>query len=102
MGTKTTEDKMIQLRDYEVQEEEKTRVEKLNKYGIMAVESGDPKWIKKMVDLGETTKNINNKLELEYSKRLIPLELRLMINTKGKIIKGRGERQAIGLSQFRK
>ena len=100
LGTQTTKGKMGQLRDYQVQEDEKIRTAKLNKYAIMAVEQGDPKWIKKLIDLGENSNNINNKLELEYIKRLVPLEQRLMINANGKIIRGRGERAAQGLFKF--
>jgi len=100
MGGKTTQRRWDEQRDFETAEKEQNLSAKKDRAGVLYVETGNPKFIDKMVELGMTEKQIVSKIELELHNRLTPQEIRLIANKAGKVVKGSGERKAIQLFKF--
>lgn len=102
LGTKTSQGRMDELRDFQMQEDEKVRTAKVGDAAVKYVESGNDKFLQRLIDLGATEKEIQNKVNLEVFKRVLPFHQRMMFNKNGKLIAGRGTRAAIGFSKFQK
>lgn len=100
LGTKTSKARMEELVNYDIQEKEKGRSAQIDKAGILLAETGDRKYLQRMIDLGATQEQIVNKIGLEQFNRLVPLTIRQMMNKNGKLVSGRGERAAQGLFKF--
>lgn len=101
LGTKTTKQRYQDAVDFQVAEDEKNLTAKKDRLGVRFSETGDVRYVKQMAELGMTKKEIEDKIGLEVYNRVIPQEIRLMINKNGKMQKGRGVRAAQGLFNFK-
>lgn len=101
LGTKTTKQRMNDAIQFQVAEDEKNLTAKKDRLGVRFTETGDIKYVKQMAELGMTSKEIQDKIGLEVYNRVVPQSIRLMANKNGKIQKGKGQRAAVGLFNFR-
>jgi len=101
LGTKTTKQRYQDQVQFQVAEDEKNLTAKKDRLGVRLVETGDPKYAKQMAELGMTAKEMEDKIGLEVFNRVVPQDVRLMLNKNGKIQRGKGQRAAQGLFNFR-
>lgn len=100
MGTKSTEQKYTDQLLLEMDQKNKMMESRKERAAIMYVETGDPKYINKMVDLGMTQKEIKNRIDTEIANKTLPQELRSYANKGGKVTKGKGERNIQQIFKF--
>ena len=104
MGTQSIESKKGDLVRWEQTNREKIRKEKMEKYAILAVETGKgEEYVRKMAQLeGATEKEITGALETAGWKRAVPQEWTSVIDKKGNVSKGGKERNLLNAMRFRK
>jgi len=104
MGTQSIESKKGDLVRWEQTNREKIRKEKMEKYAILAVETGKgEEYVRKMSQLeGAQEQEIKGALETAGWKRAVPQEWTSVIDKKGNVSKGGKERNLLNAMRFRK
>lgn len=104
MGTQSIESKKGDLVRWEQTNREKIRKEKMEKYAILAVETGKgEEYVRKMAQLeGAQEQEIKGALETAGWKRAVPQEWTSVIDKKGNVSKGGKERNLLNAMRFRK
>jgi len=99
-GTKSTEQRWKDQITMENQADLKQEQAKKDRAAIKFVETGDPKYVMKMIELGMDEKAIKNKIGTEQWNRLVDQDIRQIINKQGNITPGKGAKSAQRIFSF--
>jgi len=84
MGTKSTEDRYTTQLAVQRTEIDKRRQTQIKRLADLAIETGDPKYIEKIVSFNLEPKTVENMIGSEMYNRLVDVETRYLVNSKGK------------------
>lgn len=84
MGTRSTDDRFETQKALNRTEIDKNRQNQIKRLADLAIETGDPKYIEKIVSYGVDSKTLENMIGSEVWSRLADVETRYLVNSKGK------------------
>lgn len=84
MGTRSTDDRFETQKALNRTEIDKNRQTQIKRLADLAIETGDPKYIEKIVSYGVDSKTLENMIGSEVWSRLADVETRYLVNSKGK------------------
>lgn len=84
MGTRSTDDRFETQKALNRTEIDKNRQNQIKRLADLAIETGDPKYIEKIVSYGVDSKTLENMIGSEIWSRLADVETRYLVNSKGK------------------
>ena len=84
MGTRSTDDRFETQKALNRTEIDKNRQTQIKRLADLAIETGDPKYIEKIVSYGVDSKTLENMIGSEVWSRLADVETRYIVNSKGK------------------
>ena len=84
MGTRSTDDRFETQKALNRTEIDKNRQNQIKRLADLAIETGDPKYIEKIVSYGVDSKTLENMIGSEVWSRLADVETRYIVNSKGK------------------
>lgn len=84
MGTRSTDDRFETQKALNRTEIDKNRQNQIKRLADLAIETGDPKYIEKIVSYGIDSKTLENMIGSEIWSRLADVETRYLVNSKGK------------------
>jgi len=85
MGTRSTDDRFETQKALNRTEIDKNRQTQIKRLADLAIETGDPKYIEKIVAYGVDSKALENMIGSELWSRLVDVETRYLVNAKGKV-----------------
>lgn len=84
MGTRSTDDRFETQKALNRTEIDKNRQNQIKRLADLAIETGDSKYIEKIVSYGVDSKTLENMIGSEVWSRLADVETRYLVNSKGK------------------
>lgn len=84
MGTRSTNDRLTTLATIQRAETDKKRNLQVKNLADLAIETGDPKYLEKIVALNVTPTALKNMIGTEMYNRLVESDTRYIVNAKGK------------------
>lgn len=100
LGTKSTEDKWLNQKMASLTFEEKLRKQRVNDAATLYVETGNPKHLVKLAELGATAEEIESKIGTEAYKRVVDQETRFFVDKSGNTNSAASQRKATKLFKF--
>lgn len=103
LGTKSTNDRITTLAALQRTENDKKRQTQIKNLADLAIETGNPEYLEKIVSYNVTPKALETMIGSEMYNRLIDVDTRYLVNSKGKApANAETARKANVLSKFRR
>ena len=85
MGTKSTNDRITTLAALQRTADDKQRQVQIKRLADLAIETGNPEYLEKIVSMNVTESALKNMIGTELFNRLMDVDTRYIINSKGKV-----------------
>ena len=103
LGTKSTNDRITTLAAVQRTADDKNRQMRIKRLADLAIETGNPEYIEKIVSLNVTPEALKNTIGSELYNRLMDVDTRYIVNSKGTApVNAETARKATVLGKFRR
>lgn len=84
LGTKSTNDRITTMATLQRNADDKNRQQQIKRLADLAIETGNPKYLEKIVSYNVTSAALKNMIGSELYNRLVDVDTRYILNSKGK------------------